>query len=540
MVILNLCQAAGGLAVFLFGMKLCAEGLRYACGGSLKTLLTTLTRNRLLAVLAGIVVTLFLSSSSATTVLLVGLVDARLLGLRRSLAVILGSDIGTALTLQLLAFKIEGYAGALVAVGFVGQWVSRYTRPRYAFQAVLGLGLLFVGLGLVSSAMKPMMATPAWRDWLRALLANPVTGTLAAALFTALIQSSAATIMIGFAFMEGGETLVDVLPLVMGANLGTCATALIAAAGAGPRGKRVALAHVLFKLTGVVVAVPLLGALAHVTLAIGQATGTDQPARLLIHAHTLVNVALTVAFLPWLRYVKRLVKRLIPSKDPRTDGVIEFIDPKASVPPDEALARARQEVVATAHRALTLVEDIGPALESVDQNALDDALRDDDNIDLCTELITDYLVKLPDAELTDPQRRQKRMLMFCARELETIGDVVSKELVSLGRKLALDGLRFAPEDAAGLSAMHGRLVASFRHLVSHIERPHATDAGHVFQAEMEMDEHHKQLYNEHLGRLAQRESSAQATSPVFLDVVRGVRLIHTHLVDLLRAVSRAS
>jgi len=390
---------------------------------------------------------------------------------------------------------------------------------------------------LLSTAMKPMMATPAWRSWLRDVLANPVTGTAAAALFTALVQSSAATLVIGFTFMEGGESLVDVLPLVMGANLGTCATALIATVGVGPRGRRVAVAHLLFKLSGVLVALPLLGALAAATEYVGRLTGTDSPSRLLTHAHTLFNLALAVAFLPWLNPVKRLLKRLVPSRDPRTDGVIEFIDPKEVVPPDEALRRARQEVVATAHRTLALVEHIGPALQDADQHALDDALRDDDTIDLCTELITDYLVKLPDDQLDEDQRRRKLALMFGARELETIGDVVSKELVALGNKLTLGGLRFAPDDAAGLADVHRRVVRSFRHVVASLEHPSDADVGNVFQAEMEMDQRRRDLYNRHIGLLEKKERPARATSPVFLDVLRAVRLIHTHLVDLLKAMA---
>src|SRR5207244_5994083 len=235
----------GGMALLLYGIRLSGEALQRALGGRLRGLLTGLSRNRILAVLSGAAITAIIQSSAATTLMLIGFVAAGLMTFRATLGVILGADIGTTFTVQLIAFRVTDYAPLLVGIGFVLVFIGRRRAVKDVGQAILGFGLLFLGLRLILDGVAPIRQNELTLEVLRALAANPLTGVLVGAGLSAALASSAATIGVAIALASAGLlALPGAVAIVLGANVGTCATALAASLGANADAKRVAVAHI--------------------------------------------------------------------------------------------------------------------------------------------------------------------------------------------------------------------------------------------------------------------------------------------------------
>src|SRR5919201_1369437 len=246
----------GGTALLLYGVRLVGQGLQRAAGTRLRHVLSTLTGNRVKSLLVGAGVTAVMQSSSATTVMLVGFASAGLLTLRQTIGVILGADVGTTVTVQLLAFDLLEISPLLVFVGWFVYATSRGTA-RYVGQAILGFGFLFLGMKLIRDGTEPLAASALFADLLRALVDQPLLLLLLAAIFTALVRSSAAVIGLALSLAAAGlMPLLGAIPIIFGANVGTAATAALAAVGQNPEARRVAAAHVAFKVVGVLLFFP--------------------------------------------------------------------------------------------------------------------------------------------------------------------------------------------------------------------------------------------------------------------------------------------
>ncbi len=258
----------GGLALFLAGLDVLSEGLKKAAGNALRNVLEKLTTNRFMGAITGAFVTGVLNSSSVTTVLVVGFVTAGVMTLAQSVGVIMGANIGSTVTAQILAFNISAYSLILVAVGFFMYFSAKNDRPKYIGMMIMGLGLVFYGMGLMGDAMKPLRTFEPFLDIL-ARMENPFLGILAGAVFTGLVQSSAATVGIAIAMAsEGLLSLPAGIALALGANIGTCVTALLAALGKPTEAVRAAVVHITFNIVGVLVWLPLLTILADIAIAV--------------------------------------------------------------------------------------------------------------------------------------------------------------------------------------------------------------------------------------------------------------------------------
>jgi Na/Pi-cotransporter len=276
----------GGLAIFLYGMRLTSTGLEQAAGHRLRGVLARVTDNRLLGLLTGIVVTALIQSSSATTVMVVSFTNAGLMSLGQTLAIILGADVGTTLTVQIIAFSLKEYSLLIIFLGFL---IASLPRRRYrgVGRSVLGFGLIFFGMSLMGNAMDPLRDHSFFREMLLAGSERPVLVLLVATLFTGLIQSSAATIGIALTFaFQGLIDLRTAVPVILGANIGTCVTACLAAIGTRREAQRVAYAHILFKVFAVLLFLPFIGPFTRLVAL----TSSDLP-RQIANAHTFFNVA---------------------------------------------------------------------------------------------------------------------------------------------------------------------------------------------------------------------------------------------------------
>ena len=458
----------GGLALFLFGMETMSNALRNLAGERLQSVLARLTTNRITGVATGTVTTALIQSSSVTTVLVVGFVSAGLLSLQQSIGVIFGAEIGTTITAQILAFKITQYALPMIAVGLALALLPLNAQAQHCGRGLLGLGLIFFGMGLMSEAMAPLRNYPPFLEMMMQV-EHPLVGILLAAGFTALVQSSSATtgIVITMA-SQGLITLPAGIALLFGANIGTCITALLASIGRSREAVQAATVHILFNSLGVLIWTVLIGVdtMASLTTWISPVSeglqgiallAADTP-RQLANAHTLFNVINTLIFIPFVVQFAWMARRLVPpapaeaapSQKPFVAGpqcdVHWLLDPTWLNDPRKALEVARMTIVDTmGQRVLRMYDEILPALLNGDRNALAIVVEMDNEVNTTYRGVVEYLTNLSlNRRLSPDLGKRVTVLLEAARQLENIGDIIKTNLVHLGEVNIARGTLFSP------------------------------------------------------------------------------------------------
>lgn len=433
----------GGLALFLAGLDLLSDGLKKAAGNTLRDILQKLTVNRFMGAITGAFVTAVLNSSSVTTVLVVGFVTANVMTLAQSVGVIMGSNIGSTMTAQLLAFNLSAYSLILVAVGFFMTFASKTDRPKYYGMMIMGLGLVFYGMGLMSEGMKPLRSYEPFLDIL-ASMENPLLGILAGAVFTGLVQSSAATVGIAIAMAsEGLLTLPAGIALALGANIGTCVTALLAALGKPTEAVRAAVVHISFNIVGVLIWLPFLTILADIAVDLSpSAAGLEGTAKLaaevprqIANANTLFNVINTLLFIGFTTWFARLAVWLIPDRAPPEDVIIkpEFLDEAALEAPSIALENARREIERAGLITVEMMDALHDALERKDKEQLDKVARRDDAVDILETEIMSYLGRTRQNGLTEDESATQEALVAAVINLESVADVIETDMVGVAK-----------------------------------------------------------------------------------------------------------
>ena len=431
----------GGLALFLGGLDVLSEGLKMAAGNTLRTVLQKLTVNRFMGATTGAFVTAVLNSSSVTTVLVVGFVTAGVMTLAQSVGVIMGANIGSTMTAQLLAFNLSAYSLIPVAIGFFMTFASKSDRPKYFGMMIMGLGLVFYGMGLMSEGMKPLRSYEPFLDIL-ASMENPLLGILAGAVFTGLVQSSAATVGIAIAMAsEGLLALPAGIALALGANIGTCVTALFAALGKPTEAVRAAVVHIFFNIAGVLIWLPFLTILAEIAIDISPAaTGLEGTAKLaaevprqIANANTLFNVINTLVFIGFTTWFARLAERLIPERAPAKDVIIkpDFLDEAALEAPSIALENARREIERAGLITLEMMEALRDALDKKNKQQLDEVARRDDEVDILEGAIIAYLGQIRQRMLTEDEGATTQALMAAMMNIESVADVIETDMVGV-------------------------------------------------------------------------------------------------------------
>ncbi|PQO26576.1 Na/Pi cotransporter family protein [Blastopirellula marina] len=438
----------GGLALFLYGMHKMSDGLKAAAGEGMKLLLARLTNNRFAAALTGAAVTAVIQSSSVTTVLVVGFVSAGLMSLQQSVGVIMGSNIGTTITAQIIAFKVTKYAWLMVAAGFASWSFSRSSTLRDYGAMLLGLGLLFLGMDQMSVATYPLRSYEPFID-LMGRMDNPLLAILLGAAFTALVQSSSATTGVVILLASQGVLSLEAgIALAIGANIGTCFTAVISSFGKSADARRAAIVHVLFNVIGALLWFFLIGYLAEIARAIspsfadleGTARLAAETPRQIANANTFFNVANTLLLIWFTGPIANLAIRLIPERPPQEVKQIEpkYLAPEYLQTPALALDRVRLEL---GHMSSLVVEMLRLAPRAVLHGTTYElrALANlDDDVDLLHAAILNYLGKLQRQELTADDASQLQTHIITANYLENCGDLIETNLVTQGnRRIAL-------------------------------------------------------------------------------------------------------
>ena len=436
-------QLFGGLALFLFGMEQMADALKAVAGDKMRHILSRLTSNRFMGAATGAFVTAVIQSSSVTTVLVVGFISAGLMSLSQSVGVIMGANVGTTITAQIVAFKVTKAALLMIGVGFSMLFMSKKDRIKQYGTMLMGLGMVFFGMSVMSEAMKPLRSYQPFLD-LMIQMENPLIGMLIAAGFTGLIQSSSATTGIVIVMAsQGFITLPAGIALAFGANLGTCITALLASIGKPREAVRAAVVHVTFNLGGVLLWIMFIPQLAEFVTSFSpshpELTGVDrlgaESPRQIANAHTVFNLANTFIFIGFSTQIARMVEWLIPDRPLEEEGLlvnVKYLDEELLSTPSLALDRVRLEVLHMGEHVQDMLDQIMPAIINGDRESLLAMRRMDDQVDLFNEQIIDYLGRISKRSLTNKQTRKLLKLMDAVGDIENIGDVIETNLVALG------------------------------------------------------------------------------------------------------------
>jgi phosphate:Na+ symporter len=438
----------GGLALFLGGLQMLSEGMIKAAGQTMKTVLARLTTNRFKGALTGAFVTGVLNSSTVTTLLVVGFISGGLMTLAQSVGVIMGANIGSTVTAQLLAFNLSAYSLGPVALGFFMTFTARQEKVKYYGMMIMGIGLVFYGMGLMSEAMTPMRSYPPFLDIL-VRLENPVAGIIAGAVFTAIVQSSAATVGIAIAMAsEGLLALPAGIALALGANIGTAVTTAFMGilSSKSEEAVRASVVHVAFNVLGTLVWLPLIWLLVDIAVWVspaspeleGGARAAAEVPRQIANANTLFNVINTLLFIGFTGWFARLAERLVPERPPEAGIIVEpkFLDEAALAVPSVALQQVRLEVGRIGAITLGMLQDVGPALMNRNMKHVEDIARRDDEVDILEAAILAYLGKIRKGLLTDQESHEFQGLMTATDNIENLADVIETDIVALARKSA--------------------------------------------------------------------------------------------------------
>ena len=438
----------GGLALFLSGLQLLSDGMKKAAGQALTTVLGSLTTNRFMGALSGAFVTGILNSSTVTTLLVVGFIGSGMMTLAQSVGVIMGANIGSTVTAQLLAFDLSAYSLGPVAIGFFMLFSAKREKIKHYGMMIMGIGLVFYGMGLMGDAMTPLRSYEPFVDILKSL-EQPAAGILAGAVFTAIVQSSAATVGIAIAMAsEGLLGLPAGIALALGANIGTAVTTALMGvlSSKSTDAVRASVVHVAFNVVGVLLWLPLIWLLVDIAIWISPSSpeleGTARAAfdvpRQIANANTFFNVVNTMVFIGFTGWFARMAEWLVPERPPREGIIIEpkFLDDNALVVPSMALQQVRLELGRVGEITLGMLQDIRPAFESRDMKRFADIARRDDQVDILEMEIFRYLGKIRQKSITEEESMIFQGLMTATDNMENLADVIETDLVALGRKAA--------------------------------------------------------------------------------------------------------
>lgn len=526
----------GGLGLFIFGMTLMGEGLQKTAGDRLKRLLEILTNNRLMGILVGTGVTAIIQSSSATTVMVVGFVNAGLMTLAQAAGVIMGANIGTTVTAQLIAFKLTTIAPIIVGIGVVMYLFGKRKKMKQLGEILLGFGILFMGMKIMESSMSPLAEMPEFRQLIVDLSKHPILGVLIGLAMTAVIQSSSATIGILMALASTGLVSLELaLPVLFGDNIGTCVTALLAGIGANKTAKRAAFLHLTIKITGVIIFLILLSPFKEAVSLIARLTGTvGNVQRDIANAHTLFNVMTTVVLAPFTGYLIALVTRLIPGDDGTEVFALKYLDERIIETPSIAVGQTVKEVVRMGGIALENLKNSIQSFFNEDEKLIDIVYEKEELINYLEREITSYLVKLSQEPLSPEQAEMVTSMFHTINDLERIGDH-SENLVELAQYRIDNNLKFSASATEELSYMFNLVYNSVENAVNALDTNSTESAMSVIVTEKDIDALEKRLRADHIERLNQGVC-VPASGTVFLDIISNLERVADHAHNIAQVV----
>ncbi len=537
---------AGGLALFLFGMEMMSDSLKAVAGDRLRVVLQRLTKNRLIAAATGAFVTAVIQSSSVTTVMVVGFVTAGLMSVSQSIGVIMGANIGTTLTAQIIAFKVTKLALLMIAAGFAMTLVGKRERIRQQGAGLMGLGLVFFGMLVMSQAMEPLRSFQPFMDWM-VRLETPLLGILAGTLFTALVQSSSATT--GIVIVMAGQGLIALpagIALAFGANIGTCVTALLASIGRPREALRASLVHVLFNVAGVLLWLPAIGWLTDFVVWLspsaealsGAARLAAETPRQIANAHTVFNVANTLLFLPLSTQFARLVEWMVPDR-PLSEAELvraRYLDDELLSTPSLALDRARLELLHMGDQVRAMLAEVLPAMVRGSQEELDRVAVMDDKVDALYRQILAYLGRISGPKLTEGQTDELLKLMEATHSLENIGDIIETNLVRKGKERIAEGVVVSPSTEEVIVGLHTAVSSALNAALQSVAQKNVEAAHQVVAMKKEINRLVNSAAVHQAQRLVAEEPNRLPAYTVEMAFLRNLKRIYYFTKRMARAL----
>jgi phosphate:Na+ symporter len=518
----------GGVALLLYGMRLAGRGFQDAAGGRLRAILSSLTKNRFMSVGVGALITVILQSSSATTVMLVGFVSSGVMRLNQTIGVILGADIGTTLTVQFLAFHFYDAAIFFIAVGVAVSFLARRSVVRDIGQGILGFSFIFYSIKLISDSVAPLKESEALPMIFESVAQSPLLGLVAGTIITALFQSSAAVIGIILALaLQNLIPLQAAIPIIFGANIGTCAMAILSSIGANVEARQVAAAHTLFKVLGVLIFYPFIAPFADLV-----AQGTADPARQIANAHTFFNVAIALLFLPFTETMANFIRRIVPEGDGEEKFGPRYLDERVLSSPPLALGQATREALRMADIVQWMLKESIQVFKENDRDLLKRIERRDDEVDLLDQEIKRYLTRLSQSHMAPSQSKKEMELIALTSNFENIGDIIDKNLMELGKKKMSHGVSFTAEGLGEICHFHELVVENLELAVSAFASRDLELAQKIIRHKTSLSELERKYRQSHINRLHKGLQESHDTSAIHLDVLSNLKRINSHITHI--------
>ena len=521
----------GGLGLFIYGIWEMSEGLHKASGEKMRKVLYNFTGSPLKGVLVGTGITSIIQSSSATTVMVVGFVNAGLMTLIQALGVIFGANIGTTITAQLIAFKLTDYALPIIGIGMFTILLAKKKSHKYLGEFLLGFGILFLGLNILTAVVKPLGQYPWFNNILVSFSRSPILGILAGALVTGILQSSSVTtgMVLGLA-MANLIDLKAAIPLILGCNIGTCVTALIASVGTGISARRTAVAHILFNIIGVAIFLPFLGLFQNLV----SHTSSELP-RQIANAHTLFNTINTLIFLPFTGLYAALLTKIVKGKEEEeVEYLPKYLERHLLNTPPIAIDAAIKEIIRTLGLTQKMVGLATNSFLNNDSKSLEKITKGEEAVDSLREAITNYLVELMQRELSAQDSKKIPPLIHAINDVERIGDH-AENLRDLVQQKVDNHMPFSNMAQDELKKMYEDIDKMIGCSVNALKSNDVNEAKLVLEQECQINTLRDRLKDNHVKRLEQGQCKV-LSGVVFLDMVSNFEKIGDHLNNVGQAV----
>ncbi len=521
----------GGMGLFLFGMIYMGDGLQKAAGNKMKDILAALTKNKLMGVLVGTLVTGVIQSSTATTVMVVGFVNAGLMNLNQAVGVIMGANIGTTVTALLVSLNITKVATLLVGVGVIISLVAKKKKIKSIAEVIIGFGILFIGMDIMKNAMLPMQSNPIFTNMMTRFN-NPYFGILIGFIMTVILQSSSATTGLLIAVAASGIiSFEQAYPIVFGQNIGTCVTALISSIGANKTAKRAAVIHLLFNVVGTLLFMLILrGPVQSIVYKIAP---FDIPKQIAA-GHIFFNILNVIIMFPFSGLLVKASEFIIRKDDSESDRITKYIDDRLLITHSIALTQTSKEVLHLGNIAYAQFEEAKKALFNNSEESVYKVFELEKKINEINKAVLEYLVKLDKIALTNYEKDKLVVLMNSINDIERVGDHIDNigELVLYKIE---NKANFSDEASEEIKEMFDKTMGAFKHSLNALASLEYEECKTVMDYEEEIDKMYKTLRNNHIERLNNFICDPNS-GIVFLDIISNLERIGDHSLNIAESI----
>ncbi|MFA8992368.1 Na/Pi cotransporter family protein [Clostridioides difficile] len=524
----------GGLGLFLYGMSLMGEGLQKSAGDKLKKIIELLTSNVVMGVLVGTVVTGIIQSSSATTVMVVGFVNAGIMNLSQAIGVIMGANIGTTVTAQLVSFNLEGIAPIALGIGILFYLFTSNQKTKHLSEILIGFGILFTGMEFMKDAVAPLAEYKSFTDALLYFSKNPVLGILAGFAITGIVQSSSASMGMLIALASQGILpLSSALPILYGDNIGTCVTSLLSSVGASRNARRAAVMHLSFNVIGTIIFMLVLNK--PISAIVTHFDPTDT-ARQIANAHTLFNLTNVIILLPFSKYIVKLANRLIPIKETESEIVnnTKYLDERMFSTPSIALGNTVQEVVRMGHKATNSLEHSIAGFLNKSNEDINKAFESEKVVNKLQKDILNYLLKLSKEPLRDDERFRTDLLFNTVNDIERVSDH-AENIAELAMSVKEMNISFSDSAIREIYEIYNKTITNFKDALIVLDVKDFELANKVLEVENEVNYLEKTFRNSHMIRLNNGSCTIDA-GVLYLDLLTNLERISDHSTNIVKQV----